>query len=25
MVGTHDIEEGISAWIEKRAPHFIGR
>jgi enoyl-CoA hydratase len=24
MVGTHDIEEGISAWLERRAPHFIG-
>ena len=25
MVGTRDIEEGISAWLEKRAPQFIGR
>ena len=25
MVGTHDIEEGISAWLEKRAPQFTGR
>jgi enoyl-CoA hydratase len=24
MVGTHDIEEGISAWLERRAPQFIG-
>jgi len=25
MVGTRDIEEGISAWLEKRAPRFTGR
>jgi enoyl-CoA hydratase len=25
MVGTRDIEEGISAWLDKRAPHFTGR
>ena len=25
MVPTHDIEEGISAWLEKRQPQFIGR
>jgi enoyl-CoA hydratase len=24
MVGTRDIEEGISAWLERRAPQFIG-
>jgi enoyl-CoA hydratase len=24
MVGTHDIEEGISAWLAKRVPHFTG-
>jgi enoyl-CoA hydratase len=24
MVGTHDIEEGISAWLEGRVPHFNG-
>ena len=24
MVPTHDIEEGISAWLEKRAPQFTG-
>jgi len=25
MVPTRDIEEGISAWLEKRPPTFIGR
>lgn len=25
MVPTHDIEEGISAWLEKRKPEFTGR
>src|SRR3981189_3390222 len=25
MVATHDIEEGISAWLEKRVPHFIAK
>src|SRR3954447_2361206 len=24
MVPTHDIEEGISAWLDRRAPRFIG-
>ena len=24
LVGTRDIEEGISAWLERRAPQFIG-
>ena len=24
LVGTHDIEEGISAWLARRAPHFSG-
>ena len=24
MVGTHDIEEGIAAWIARRAPRFTG-
>jgi enoyl-CoA hydratase len=24
MVGTRDIEEGISAWLARRAPHFDG-
>ena len=25
MAATHDIQEGISAWLEKRRPNFIGR
>lgn len=25
MVPTRDIEEGISAWLEKRAPQFVGK
>jgi len=25
MVPTHDIEEGMSAWLERRAPIFTGR
>ena len=25
MVPTRDIEEGISAWIDKRPPHFTGK
>jgi enoyl-CoA hydratase len=24
MVPTRDIQEGISAWLEKRKPHFTG-
>ena len=24
MVATRDIEEGISAWLERRQPHFTG-
>jgi enoyl-CoA hydratase len=24
MVATRDIEEGISAWLERRAPEFVG-
>ena len=24
MVGTHDIEEGIAAWLARRAPRFTG-
>src|SRR5215467_11396358 len=24
MVGTHDIEEGVSAWLTRRVPHFTG-
>jgi enoyl-CoA hydratase/carnithine racemase len=24
MVGTRDIEEGISAWLARRGPHFAG-
>lgn len=25
MVGTRDIEEGISAWLDKRRPRFVGK
>ena len=25
MVGTRDIEEGISAWLARRSPQFIGK
>jgi enoyl-CoA hydratase/carnithine racemase len=24
MIGTHDLEEGISAWLARREPHFDG-
>jgi enoyl-CoA hydratase/carnithine racemase len=24
MVGTRDIEEGLSAWLARRAPRFTG-
>jgi enoyl-CoA hydratase/carnithine racemase len=24
MAGTRDIEEGISAWLTRRVPQFIG-
>jgi len=24
MVPTRDIEEGISAWLERRKPQFMG-
>src|SRR5437899_12497374 len=25
MVGTRDLQEGVSAWLVKRAPQFTGR
>lgn len=25
MIGTHDLEEGLSAWLARRDPHFTGR
>ena len=25
MVGTQDIEEGMTAWLDKRQPQFTGR
>jgi hypothetical protein len=25
MVGTADIEEGLSAWLERRTPRFTRR
>lgn len=25
MVPTHDLREGLDAWIERREPHYLGR